>query len=224
MRRLLVALLVPLAVGCSIMDPGDRAELRHQIASMPPGNQRIMRAWYMNEMARKWLEEKSKKKPNDQMAKIQCRDNEGGIWSDWYDRPDDVYTVAKMWLCLTTKPDFPSYIDCFDDFEYFCGQGARNKLKDLLPAGTDVECKAVWDWRYDPSIVDPKIVDPNAASSPDDWIDAMIRLPAPPPGWAFPEFAPYLCPLGAGPGWGCPPKPTDPTGGQPADPTGGDHP
>ena len=36
MRHLLAALLVLLAFGCSILDPGDRQELRDRIRALPP--------------------------------------------------------------------------------------------------------------------------------------------------------------------------------------------
>ena len=183
----------------------------------------LFKRWFMNWRAQKWLT--AKEAPNDQVAKVQCRDNEGGVWSNWYDRPDKVHTVADMLLCLTTKPGFYSYLQCIDDFDHYVVSHAREELKALLPAFTDIECKYVWDFRYSPEKLPAKAIDPDAVT-PDDLIDAMIASPAPPPGLAIPELVPLLCPLGAGPGWGCPPRPSDPspTGGQPTDPTGGDYP
>jgi hypothetical protein len=223
MRHLLAAALVPLAFGCSILDPGDRDELRRQIAMMPRMKLTLAESWYMRDRALKWVIEKFNKVPNDQMGKIQCRDNEGGVWSNWYDRPDKVFTITDMWNCLLKKPD-PTYLWCIDDFKEWVIPFAQKELKDLLSAFTDVECKYVWDVRYEPEKMDPKMIDPDAITA-DDLIDAMIAAPAPPPGLAIPELVPLLCPLGAGPGWGCPPRPSDPspTGGQPTDPTGGDH-
>jgi len=63
----------------------------------------------------------------------------------------------------------------------------------------NVECRYEWDARYDPVSGDVPIncVDP-AAVSDDDIINAIL---------------PYLCPLDAGPGWGCPGAPNNPSGG-----------
>ncbi|WP_437724332.1 hypothetical protein [Sorangium sp. So ce861] len=222
MRSLRVAVLVPLVVGCSIVDPGDRAELRHQIATMPRDKMTDMERWFMHERAKEWLEAKDK---NDQVGKVVCRDNEGGLWSGWYDRPNKVLTVSDVVNCLVKKPNFPTYLFCADEFASWVVPDAKREIEKLLPEFTDVECKYVWDFRYEPEKVDPKMVDP-ATHTADDYIDAMIALPGPPPGWAFPQFAPLLCPLGAGPGWGCPPRPSDsiPAGGEPTSPTGGDRP
>lgn len=222
MRSLRLALLVPLAVGCSILDPGDRDELRNQIAMMSPSDKKIYKRWLMNFKAQQWLE--PKKEENDQIAKVQCRDDEGGAWSEWYDRPDKVYSVQDMLNCLIKKPRYYSYLECIDESMDYVVPDAKKELLGLLPAGTDVDCRYVWDPRYEPEKVDPKIVDPDAIT-PDDLIEAMIALPGPLPGAPLPQFAPLLCPLGAGPGWGCPPRPSDtiPTGGETTDPTGGDH-
>ncbi|WP_061608845.1 hypothetical protein [Sorangium cellulosum] len=221
MKPLCLAVLAPLALGCSIVDPEDREELRRQIATMPTPETKLYKRWYMNWRAKDWLTGRNQ---NDQVGKIQCRDYERGGWSGWYDRPDKVLTVADVVKCLVTKPDLPTYLFCFEEFASWVVDDARGELEKLLPAFTDIECKYVWDSRYEPEKVDPKMVDPDAIG-PDDLIDAMIAVPAPPPGWALPRFAPLLCPLGAGPGWGCPPRPSDttPTGGEPADPPGGDH-
>jgi hypothetical protein len=122
-----------------------------------------------------------------------------------------------------------TYVLCMDQWQSPASQARRTDLMNSLPVpgGANVECRFVWDFRYDPEKVPPELTDPDAVST-DDMIDCVIGLPAPPPGWNFlPELVPLLCPLGAGSGWGCPPRPTDPTGGQPTDPTGGqpgDHP
>jgi hypothetical protein len=222
MRRLRIAVLVPLVVGCSIMDPEDRAELRHQIAAMPRDKLTQMERWYMNLRAKKWL---TGKDPNDQVGKVLCRDDEAGVWSGWYDRPNKFMTVQDMVDCLTKKSGWPTYVFCADEFASWVIDDAKQEVEKLLPKFTGVECKYVWDFRYEPEKVDPKAIDPDTHTA-DDYIDAMIALPGPPPGWVFPQFAPLLCPLGAGPGWGCPPSPSDtsPAGGEPTDPTGGDHP
>ncbi|WP_437484463.1 hypothetical protein WME75_44860 [Sorangium sp. So ce1014] len=221
MKPLRLAVLVPLVVGCSILDPGDRDELRHQIASMPSPEAEAYKKWYMNWRAQRWL---AGKDPNDEVGKVVCRDNEGGLWSGWYGRPNKFLTVEDVVNCLVKKADSPTYLVCAEEFASWVVPDAKKEIEKLLPKFTDVECKYVWDFRYEPEKVDPKIVDPDAVT-PDDVIEAMITLPGPPPGWALPRFAPLLCPLGAGPDWGCPPRPSDsiPTGGEPADPTGGDH-
>ncbi len=72
------------------------------------------------------------------------------------------------------------------------------------PVLASIDCRYVWDFRYEPEKVPPELIDPDEISA-DDVIDAMIALLAPPPGSAAPQLAPLLCPLGAGPGWGCQP-------------------
>lgn len=222
MRRLGVAVLVSLVVGCSILDPEDRAELRRQIAMLPHDKLIAMKRWTMHELAKEWLETRDE---NDQVGKVVCRDNEGGLWSGWYDRPNKYITVADMLSCLRGKPNLPNYLFCAEEFASWVVPDAKKEIEKLLPAYTDIECKYVWDFRYEPEKLDPKMVDIDAIES-DDIIQAMITLPGPPPGWAIPQFAPLLCPLGAGEGWGCPPRPSDsfPTGGEPTDPPGGDQP
>ncbi|KYF52783.1 hypothetical protein BE04_44770 [Sorangium cellulosum] len=221
MRRLCVAALVPLVVGCSIVDPEDREELRRQIASMPSSEANEYKRWYMKWRAQRWL---AGKDPNDEVGKVQCRDNEGGLWSGWYDRPNKFLSVEDVVNCLVKKAN-STYLFCAEEFASWVVPDAKKEIEKLLPAYTDIECKYVWDFRYEPEKVDPKMVDPDAIT-PDDLIEALITLPGPPPGWVLPRFAPLLCPLGAGPGWGCPPRPSDsfPTGGEPTDPPGGDQP
>jgi hypothetical protein len=105
------------------------------------------------------------------------------------------------------------------------------KRKDFLqatatnPDSIDVECRYIPEPGFEPEKLPSKMIDSKAISI-DDIIDTIVAMPAPPPGWAFPELVPLLCPLGAGEGWGCPPKPDDPTEGQPTDPGGqsGDYP
>lgn len=224
MKRLLACLLVLFAFGCSVLDSGDRDELRHQIAMMPPANQGILTTWAMNAKALDWLFHRPE---NDQVGKLQCRLQAGGQWTDWADQ-EPTYTVAEMIECLLTDRIAVTYLMCRDRFLGVDGTAKRNAIlnEQQVPGVTNVECRFVWDFRYDPEKLPPKLTDPKAIT-PDDIINGMIGAPAPPPGWSFPELVPLLCPLGAGPGWGCPPRPTDPTGGQPTDPTGGqpgDHP
>ncbi|WP_437793979.1 hypothetical protein [Sorangium sp. So ce693] len=73
-------LLVVFACGCSIVDPSDRDELRHQIAAMPLEEVSRLRLLGMNSAAINWLEGRP---PGDQMGKIQCRYQAGGQWTNW---------------------------------------------------------------------------------------------------------------------------------------------
>ena len=123
--------------------------------------------------------------------------------------------------CLFIEGLAVTYTMCKEDWESRMTQKQKTDLMNRLPVpgGADVECRFVWDPFYDPKTLSPKLTDPDAIT-PDDIINAMLGLPAPPPGWNFPALVPYLCPLGAGSGWGCPDRPTDPFGG--GSPTPGD--
>ncbi|KYF75866.1 hypothetical protein BE17_28995 [Sorangium cellulosum] len=155
------------------------------------------------------------------MGKLQCRYQAGGQWSRWTDQ-EPTYTVADMLECLTERAFAVTYVMCKDEWYYLERQTRATDLLNSLPVpgGANVECRFVWDFRYEPEKVPPELVDPNEVTL-DDVIDAMIGLPGPPPGWVHPELIPLLCPLGAGPGWGCPPRPSDPPGGDPSNPAGG---
>ncbi|WP_437956668.1 hypothetical protein WME76_35585 [Sorangium sp. So ce119] len=210
-----------LAFGCSIMDPGDRDELRERIAALPPDTLSYWDKVVMNTNALRWL--KLYKDPDDQVGKLQCRLKAGGTWSGWNDQ-EPPYTVADLIDCLLGGGDIAViYTMCAGELQ---GRGnAAMKLKILheeqVPGVTHVECRFVWDPRYEPEKVPSDLTSPRGMT-PDELIDWLIGLPAPPPGWAFPELVPLLCPLGAGPGWGCPPRPTDLPGEQPTNPTGGE--
>jgi hypothetical protein len=223
--KLVAVAFAVVAFGCSILDPDDRQELRDRIAAMPLDAVLLMKKMVMNVKAMNWLRYRPK---GDQMGKLQCRMQAGGTWSGWADQ-EPPYTVEDMLECLIYRPFAVTYVMCRDEWLGVNAQAKENEILHEQPAPgvTDVECRFAWDFRYEPEKVPPELIDPDAIG-PDDIIDAMIGLPAPPPGWNFlPELVPLLCPLGAGPGWGCPPRPTDPTGGQPTDPTGGepgDHP
>ncbi|WP_438005218.1 hypothetical protein WME89_41815 [Sorangium sp. So ce321] len=216
--RLGGALLAVLTCGCSIVDPSDRDELRDRIAAMPLQAISELKRWGMNTAAVRWLRSKDEK---DQVGKLQCRYQAGGQWTNWADQEPPL-TVADMLYHLIKTPLWITYEMAKDQWESVERQARKTDLMNSLPipGGATVECRFVWDFRYDPEKVPVELTDPDEFDS-DDIIDAMIAVPAPPPGWAFPELVPLLCPLGAGPGWGCPPTPTDPTGGQPTDPTGG---
>ncbi|WP_437645421.1 hypothetical protein [Sorangium sp. So ce362] len=219
MKHRLGVLLVLFTCGCSIVDPGDRDELRDRIAMMSPDDIPFAKRWTMNTKAVDWLR---RRPPGDQMGKLQCRYQAGGQWSNWADQ-EPTYIVLDMLECLLKRPFAVTYILCKEEWEALESQIRRTDLLNSLPVpgGASVECRFVWDFRYEPEKAPIKVTDPDAVT-PDDMIDAMIGLPAPPPGWMFPQLIPLLCPLGAGPGWGCPPRPTDPTGGEPTDPTGGE--
>lgn len=178
MKLLRLAMLVPLALGCSVTPPGDREELRREIATMPRERMTQLERSFMHDRAKAWLRDKDE---NDQVSKVQCRDDEGGKWSGWYDRPDKVLTVRGVIQCLVKKPNFPTYLSCVDGFAEHAVPDAQRELERLLPDPTGVECRHVWDFRYEPAKVDPKMVAPDAIT-PDDYIDAMSAGPAPPPG------------------------------------------
>ena len=162
------------------------------------------------------------------MGKLQCRLKAGGTWSGWNDQ-EPTYTVADFIQCLLEGGDIPvTYTMCADQFQSVDGKSRENKIlnEEQVPGVTQVECRFVWDSRYEPEKVPSNLTNPRSISL-DELIDWLISLPAPPPGFAAPQLVPLLCPLGAGPGWGCPPRPTDLPGEQPTDPTGGepgDHP
>lgn len=216
--RLGGALLAMLACGCSIVDPGDRDELRDRIAAAPPETAEYLTRLAMNGVAVQWLHGRP---PEDQVGKLQCRYQAGGQWTNWTDQEPRL-TVAYMRDCLLTRPFNLTYVMCKDEWYHLERQARATDLQNSLPipGGANVECRFVWDFRHDPETGPAALTDPKAVK-PDDVISALIVLPAPPPGWALPELVPLLCPLGAGPGWGCPPRPTDLPGEEPMDPADG---
>lgn len=215
MRPLLAALVLTIA-GCSIVDPGDRDELKHRIDGLPPSEISAMKKWLMNDHAIKWLKGKPKA---DQMGKLQCRVQAGGKWGDWIDQ-EPTYLVFDMLKCL--KEDlgefFTTYMLCQQQWESIETQDRETDLLNShpVPGGASVQCKFIWDFRYNPETIPSELTDPDSIKD-EDIINGLISLPAPPPGWDVTELVPLLCPLGAGPGWGCPGTPSDPGGGQPGD-------
>jgi hypothetical protein len=218
MRHLPAALLVLLAFGCSIMDPGDRAELDKRIVGLPPSELLDMKRMTMAAKAINWLRHRPN---NDQMGKLQCRVQANGRWNDWHDE-EPTYTVFDMLDCLIKDSFAVDYMLCKEQWESVETQSKQTELLNSppIPGGSSLECRFVWDFRYDPAKLPAKLTDPNAIT-PDDVIDAMIGLPTPPPGLNLPDFVPLLCPMGAGPGWGCPGRPSDPGGGDTPAPGGG---
>jgi hypothetical protein len=134
MRHLLAALLVLLTFGCSVLDSGDRDELMHAIASMPPSDQSAFKTWFMNERARKWLAGKDR---YDQVMKIQCREKVDGQWGDWYDRQDSFLTVAKMLACLVDITHV--YLGCGEAWGDYVSGKVQQVVMAQLPA--DTECR-----------------------------------------------------------------------------------
>ncbi|WP_437981425.1 hypothetical protein [Sorangium sp. So ce117] len=226
LKTMAAAAATLIALGCSIVDPSDREELRQQIAMLPPETLSSWDKWNMNVNAVKWL--KLYKDPNDQVGKLQCRLKAGGTWSGWNDQ-EPTYTVADLLDCLLESGDIAvTYTMCADKLQAVDGKSRESKIlrEEQVPGVTNVECRFVWDSRYEPEKVPSNLTNPRSITV-DELIDWLISLPAPPPGFAAPQLVPLLCPLGAGPGWGCPPRPTDLPGEQPTDPTGGepgDHP
>ncbi|WP_437764701.1 hypothetical protein WMF27_33930 [Sorangium sp. So ce281] len=227
LKAMAAAAVTVIALGCSIMDPDDRDELRRRIAALPSETLSHLQKTKLNTNALRWLLT-YKKDHNDQVGKLQCRLKAGGTWSGWNDQ-EPTYTVEDLIQCLLGGGNIPvTYTMCADEFQ---GRGnAAMNLKILheeqVPGVTQVECRFVWDFRYEPEKVPSDLTNPRSITV-DELIDWLISLPAPPPGFAAPQLVPLLCPLGAGPGWGCPPRPTDLPGEQPTDPTGGepgDHP
>lgn len=221
MRRLLAVTLMLFAVGCSIMDPGDREELRKRIQLMPENQMSMFTREAMKVAAHRFLEGK---RDTERIGKLECRVKEDGAWSDWYEHLDDL-RVPWMRDCLWKQP--LTFMMCIEFWQAEQVTDRREFLKATAtnPDSIDVECRFIPDPGYEPEKLPSKMIDSKAISI-DDIIDTLVALPAPPPGWAFPELVPLLCPLGAGEGWGCPPRPDDPPGGQPTDPSGqsGDYP
>jgi hypothetical protein len=205
-----IALVLVGGMGCSILDPGDREELRNYIASMPPDRRSTLRSAVMNSRTVSWLQSKP---TYDQVGKLQCREyTEGEGWGAWRNK-EPSHTVAQMLDCLKHEPRFVTYLECKDMWFHTQAQVEKEKVMARQVAGADVECRYEWDFRYAPENVPRYFVDFNAISV-DDIIAFLITSSAPPPGFAASEFAPLLCPLGAGPGWGCPDTPA--TEGEPS--------
>lgn len=220
MRRQLAALLVLLTCGCSVVDPADVDALSDRIAMMPPGTQEYLIRLAMNSKAVDWLRTRP---PHDQVGKLQCRYQAGGKWTEWADQEPVLTVTLLIDLLLEAGKDI-TYEMAKDEWESVERQARKTDLLNSLPipGGASVECRFVWDFRYEPEKVPAKLTDPDAIE-PEDIMSALIVLPAPPPGLPasqLPRLIPVLCPLGAGEGWGCPPRPDDPTGREPTNPAG----
>jgi len=115
LKAVAVAAVAVIALGCSIVDPSDREELRQKIAMLPPETLSSWDKWNMNVNAVKWL--KLYKDPNDQVGKLQCRLKAGGTWSGWNDQ-EPTYTVEDLIQCLLGGGHIPvTYTMCADEFQ-----------------------------------------------------------------------------------------------------------
>ncbi|MDI1484082.1 hypothetical protein [Polyangium sp. y55x31] len=193
------------------MDPDDRQALRDRLAGMAPEDIILMRRTVMNAKGINYF---SMVPEADQVGKIQCRVFAGNQWGNWQDQ-EPSWIVYDLLRCLKEVPLAVTYLMCKDEWVSTQTTLKKQELLESQIPGTDVECRFVFDWRYEPDKV-PESLWKEESISFDDMIDVLVSLPAPPPGFVAPELAPLLCPLGAGPGWGCPSDPateTDPPEG-----------
>ncbi|MDI1448000.1 hypothetical protein [Polyangium sp. 6x1] len=203
----LIALVLP---SCSIMDPDDRQALRDRLAGMMPEDIFQLRKGAMNGRGILYFKERPS---NDKVGKLYCREYVEGQWQDW--KGDKEWRVDDVLDCLRNDPFNVSYLDCKDQFLSTETTLKKGDIMAQQTPGKDVECRFEFDWRYEPDILPEELWKAESISF-DEMIDFLVSLPAPPPGFIAPELAPLLCPLGAGPGWGCPSDPyteTDPPEG-----------
>lgn len=200
----MIALVLP---SCSIMDPDDRQALRDRLAAMAPEDMVLMRRTILNAKGINYFRQRPS---NDQVGILECRYYAEGQWGDWsYQKSWEVKDVIE---CLLTEGIAVTFLLCKDKFLYTETSSKKGKIMEQQDPGKDVECRFEFDGRYEPEKL-PEQIWKEESVSYDDIIDVLVTLPAPPPGFIAPELAPLLCPLGAGPGWGCPSDPateTDP--------------
>ncbi|WP_437587510.1 hypothetical protein [Sorangium sp. So ce1000] len=72
LKAMAAAAVTVIALGCSIMDPDDRDELRRRIATLPPETLSRLQKTKLNTNALRWLPIYRKDR-NDQVGKLQCR-------------------------------------------------------------------------------------------------------------------------------------------------------
>ncbi len=212
-----ILVLAALLGACSTMDADDARELDAKIAALPQVVVAPLIRSAMAKSARDWLDGKSR---DDVVAKVQCRSRRADLsWGDWEDAkrpfPGDIADPAnpdENSLILTV--DFfidslqhgdQTYLDIFVENHWKTVDEAERRE---LETGRETECRQVWSPGYAPSDL------PEEATNPDKVLRieirrALIEAPVPPPGFPILEFGPLLCPLGAGPGWGCPPRPNE---------------
>ncbi len=215
MWRWILVLAVMLGA-CSVMDSDDAAALDVKIAALPPVVVAPLIRSAMARSATDWLRGKPL---DDVVARIQCRSRNADLsWGGWEDvhrpfspdvlggEPDDgansLIMTVDFFLSSLQHGD-QTYLDVFlDEHPKAVEEAATRELE----TGRETECRQVWSPGYAPSDL------PEEATNPDKVLRSelrrmLIEAPVPPPGFPIPEWAPLLCPLGAGPGWGCPPRP-----------------
>ena len=198
----MIALVLP---SCSIMDPDDRQALRDRLADMMPTDLARLRKGAMNGRGIIYF---NGRPSNDQVGTLYCREYAEGQWGDWRkeEAEDRLWQVKDVLDCLKYDPFDVSYLDCKDQFLAVQTKLKKGEIMAQQMPGRDAECRFEFDWRYEPDVL-PEELWKEESISYDDIIDHLVGLPAPPPGFIVPELAPLLCPLGAGPGWGCPSDP-----------------
>ena len=223
---LLVAFAFVMQLHCSIVDASDRDVLDQRVGAMPPDVKTSLRIMTTKINAVRWL---SHKPSNDRVGDIKCKYDlgDGQGWEDIVVGDGDLL-VDYMISCLNGGLNL-NYVTCAlswatpkidiikNELIFKLNNSPTLKALGADLSKLDVECRYQWDARYDPVTGDVPIncIDP-AAVSDDDIINATIGLHHPPPGFLGADsevLLPYLCPLGAGPGWGCPSVPNNPSDG-----------
>ncbi len=223
---LAIALLSVVSLNCSVIDASDKDALDERISAMPTDVKTQLRIMTTKVNALNWLKHKSS---NDRVGSVKCKYDlhDGQGWEDILVEDGDLL-VDFMIQCLRgglnrnyiscalswAKPNIKVVKDALD-FKLKNNSTLKNMGADL--SKLDIECRYEWDWRYDPigGNVPIECVDP-AAVTDDEIINAIVGMPTPPPGFLGSDIGallPYLCPLDAGPGWGCPSPPSNPSGG-----------
>ncbi|WP_155798872.1 hypothetical protein [Sorangium cellulosum] len=210
-------------LGCTVVDPGDRADLRDVIASLPPSQVDAMRLLTMNSNTIQYL---SNRPEEDQVGKYECRTRIGDAYGSWQQLGRSL-TVAELLKCLRAPQLEAQYVPCANAWASVMQKRADASFERL---GLKGECRFVWDVRYEPDKLPEDCVDPDTIT-PDDMIDAMIgyagRVPPPLAGGLPGGFLAKLCklPLADHGAWGCPEAPGYTSGaGGASSSTGGDYP
>jgi hypothetical protein len=193
MRRLIILmLLVGAWLGCSTLDGGDEAALEAKIRDLPPQSKTVLGALTAKAAAKKYLRAT---KPYHVIGGLWCQSSDGR----WERASED--TWQDMLDCLLDLKS--SYAGCGIAFE----RHARTLVRQMfVDSGmfTGPICEYRWTHGFSPGEL-PSSCDPERVTLADE-VEALVGMPAPPPGFAIPELIPYLCPLS--PGW-CPPRPDE---------------
>jgi hypothetical protein len=210
---------------CSVIDGEDKNALEEKINSMPSGVLGKLRVMAAQNNAYRYMYHKP---PNDRVGEIKCRYDlgEGFGWDDIL-LPDADMLAEYMVQCLQSGGLEDSYISCAAQWAAEHAPIVEARLRDMFTSVPQLkaqikdlnklklDCHFVWDERYNPVTGDvPKnCTDPTAVSE-DDIVNAIVAHHVPPPGFTAGEIGILLrlCPL-AGPGWGCPSTPNNPSGG-----------